>query len=133
MCCADKKQGSQGTSRIWTSVRNFILLKTELLVSFHVCPGLDTERTARSDSACVHVAHLTASTAACLPGAPGEAESFPGEALMWSKAAGVRSARFSFPALPPTASATSGSFRNLCEPQFPLLWYRDSYDSHLAG
>lgn len=102
---ADKKQGSPGTSRTWTSARNFILLKIEPLVSFPACPGLDAGSTVRLDRAqCVccpphsingTLCHQAASGMPVSPGARGQAELFAGEALSWglkSKAAGALSA-----------------------------------------
>lgn len=50
MSCTDKKQHFQGPATIWTSVRNLILLRIALPVSFHACLGLGgAETTVRFD------------------------------------------------------------------------------------
>lgn len=70
MNCTDKKQDFQGTSEIWTSVRNLILLKITL-VSLQARPGLGGARTVRFDPTCVDVACVlvTAASQSISPGA----------------------------------------------------------------
>lgn len=95
------------------------------------------------------VAHLTASPAGTVirrppvahlsphhPSRGGEAELFPGAALMWNVQEQGCYSRISLISIPGSSSygfLTSGRLCKFYETWFPLLWNRDSHNSHLSG